>query len=62
MLAIIKAAREYLNLDKANDKHQDDIVKNQIRKEEIVRQWGDALTATIAEIKDKRRRGGIQLW
>lgn len=56
MLAIIKAAREYLNLDKANDKHQDDIVKNQIRKEEIVRQWGDALTATIAEIKDKQAR------
>lgn len=56
MFAITKAAHEYLRLDKACDKSREDIVKNQQRKESIIQQWGDALTATIAEIKEKQAR------
>ena len=56
MLAIIKAAREYLRLDKANDGHLAAIEKNESTKEAILKQWGDALTATIHEIREKEAR------
>jgi hypothetical protein len=56
MLAIHRAAREWLRLDSDCDKQREAIVKNTERKEAILKQWGDALTATIAEIRDKQER------
>lgn len=53
-LAIVKAARRFLALGKQNDVHLSHIEKNEQEKETILKSWGDALTATIAEIKEKQ--------
>lgn len=53
VLAIVKAAREYIKLDADDQKHMAAVTANQERKQKLVQQWGDALTATIAEIKAK---------
>jgi hypothetical protein len=55
-LAIVKAARDYLRLDRKNTEMLNAINANENEKERIQKQWGDALMATITEIREVEKR------
>lgn len=52
-LAIVKAAHEWIKLENHRVKYLAKIESDAAKQRDIVSQWGDALSATINEIKAK---------
>ena len=59
MLMICKAARDYIKMEAEKNAHVEALGAITERQEKLVQLWGDALTATINEIKAQKQAEGV---
>ena len=56
MLAIVKAAREYIKLGREKDQLALTIQRHTERQDALLKQWGEPLTATVGEMRETEKR------